>query len=264
MPDKFEKCLRVLGLAPGATEQAIKEAHRDLVKVWHPDRFGTDARLREKAQEKLKELNAAFDQLRAYRPPDPAASRDRQPDAEADAPQPRDTAYATVNTHAPVVVTARPKSWHMAATLIASAAIGSAGVWLLLLSNRPQAQEPTPASEILEAPAASVPAGTPVAPKRESAEPGSVPAAPPRRSPAAPTTGSLRVESQPMGARVLFDGAVVGETPIVVTGVTPGEHQVGVDLGLQGYQPWSSSVVVAAGRVEKLLAVMTPTSTRRR
>jgi preprotein translocase subunit Sec63 len=86
MRDQFEQSLRVLGLAPGATEQAIKEAYRDLVKVWHPDRFGSDARLRAKAQERLKDVNAAFEYLRGYRRPDSRPSRETAPPVEV--PQP--------------------------------------------------------------------------------------------------------------------------------------------------------------------------------
>jgi hypothetical protein len=54
------EALDVLGLKRGATQVEIKEAYRDLVKVWHPDRFGSDARLRRKAEEKLKEINDAY------------------------------------------------------------------------------------------------------------------------------------------------------------------------------------------------------------
>jgi hypothetical protein len=50
----------VLALKPGATPSEIKEAYRDLVKVWHPDRFGSDPRLRQKAEERLKQLNDAY------------------------------------------------------------------------------------------------------------------------------------------------------------------------------------------------------------
>jgi DnaJ domain len=54
------EALEVLALRPGATRVQIKEAYRDLVKVWHPDRFGSDARLRVKAEEKLQRINEAY------------------------------------------------------------------------------------------------------------------------------------------------------------------------------------------------------------
>ncbi|WP_169746932.1 DnaJ domain-containing protein [Edaphobacter aggregans] len=56
----MSEALDVLGLRPGASPAEIKEAYRDLVKVWHPDRFGNDARLREKAEDKLKQINDAY------------------------------------------------------------------------------------------------------------------------------------------------------------------------------------------------------------
>jgi hypothetical protein len=55
-----KEALDVLALRPGATLAEIKDAYRDLVKVWHPDRFGSDARLRQKAEDKLKEINKAY------------------------------------------------------------------------------------------------------------------------------------------------------------------------------------------------------------
>lgn len=55
-----KEALDVLALRPGATPTEIKEAYRDLVKVWHPDRFGSDPRLRQKADDKLKQLNDAY------------------------------------------------------------------------------------------------------------------------------------------------------------------------------------------------------------
>lgn len=53
----------VLGVKPGVSDRELKAAHRDLAKVWHPDRFLHDPRLQEKAQEKLKEINEAYEQL---------------------------------------------------------------------------------------------------------------------------------------------------------------------------------------------------------
>lgn len=65
MNDELNECYNLLGLRPGASSAELKAAHRDLTKVWHPDRFLHDLRLQEKAQEKLKEINEAYDQLRS-------------------------------------------------------------------------------------------------------------------------------------------------------------------------------------------------------
>lgn len=83
----MDKYYELLGVRPGASAQELKTAHRDLAKVWHPDRFAHDPRLQQKAQEKLKEINEAYDQLTAAktgrRPPRPQAAP--PPDAHAPA-----------------------------------------------------------------------------------------------------------------------------------------------------------------------------------
>jgi hypothetical protein len=63
----------VLGLAPGATPDEVKTAYRDLVKVWHPDRFADNERLREKAQRQLQLYNEAYERLRDLPAAVPAA-----------------------------------------------------------------------------------------------------------------------------------------------------------------------------------------------
>lgn len=55
----------VLEVHPGASEKEIKQAYRDLAKIWHPDRFAHDPKLREKATKKLQEINLAYTQLRS-------------------------------------------------------------------------------------------------------------------------------------------------------------------------------------------------------
>lgn len=64
--DDLSKAYLALGLKAGASLDEIKQAYRDLVKVWHPDRFGHDERLRLIAQDKLKEINGAYEFLQAY------------------------------------------------------------------------------------------------------------------------------------------------------------------------------------------------------
>jgi DnaJ domain len=59
---------RTLGLEPGASPEALKIAHRDLVQVWHPDRFAANPRLQKMAQEKLRDINAAYARLRSGTP----------------------------------------------------------------------------------------------------------------------------------------------------------------------------------------------------
>jgi hypothetical protein len=65
MNDEVTECYNVLGVSPGASSAELKAAHRDLTKVWHPDRFLHDLRLQQKAQEKLKKINEAYDRLRS-------------------------------------------------------------------------------------------------------------------------------------------------------------------------------------------------------
>ena len=62
----IEHHYQVLGLEPGASGVEIKQAYRDLVIVWHPDRFPGNLRLQEMATEKLKEVNLAYKELIEY------------------------------------------------------------------------------------------------------------------------------------------------------------------------------------------------------
>jgi uncharacterized protein YkwD len=62
------RALRVLGLPLSANAEDIGNAWRDLAKVWHPDRFPHDARLRQKAGNNLQRINEAHEVLRDYDP----------------------------------------------------------------------------------------------------------------------------------------------------------------------------------------------------
>lgn len=55
----------VLELPPDATVEEVRAAYLDQAKIWHPDRYAHEpARLRLKAEERLKAVNAAYDVLR--------------------------------------------------------------------------------------------------------------------------------------------------------------------------------------------------------
>jgi hypothetical protein len=77
-PD-WSKAYELLGVKPGVSSRELKAAHRDLAKVWHPDRFGHDPRLQQKAQEKLKEINEAYDLLSSGKTPRPAPTPPPRP-----------------------------------------------------------------------------------------------------------------------------------------------------------------------------------------
>jgi hypothetical protein len=55
--------LHRLDLDFNASETEIRRSYRLLVKVWHPDRFQTDQKLKDAAEQKLKDINSAFEFL---------------------------------------------------------------------------------------------------------------------------------------------------------------------------------------------------------
>src|SRR5215813_5365257 len=79
---------RVLGVDSSASPEELKRAHRDLVQVWHPDRFTANPRLQKLAQEKLLEINAAYDALRFHTPADPVEAPPAPASASASAQPP--------------------------------------------------------------------------------------------------------------------------------------------------------------------------------
>ena len=57
------RCLEILELQSAESLDEVKKAYKVLVKVWHPDRFNHDPDLRKKAEDKIQQINAAYEEL---------------------------------------------------------------------------------------------------------------------------------------------------------------------------------------------------------
>ncbi len=57
---------KILGVSPDATDDEIKTAYRNLARKYHPDKY-RDSDLAEMAGEKMKEINAAYDEVQKIR-----------------------------------------------------------------------------------------------------------------------------------------------------------------------------------------------------
>jgi len=62
----YQRCYKVLHLAPGATWEELRRQYKHLVQHCHPDRFQGDAEALKKVELDLRKLNAAYKALADY------------------------------------------------------------------------------------------------------------------------------------------------------------------------------------------------------
>ena len=57
----IRRCFEILEIDATASAEEAKQAYKDMVNIWHPDRFSQNPRLKQKAEKKLKDLNVAYE-----------------------------------------------------------------------------------------------------------------------------------------------------------------------------------------------------------
>jgi serine/threonine protein kinase len=78
------------------------------------------------------------------------------------------------------------------------------------------------------------------------------PATRPGTAPDPSREASMEIVSRPAGARVVLDGRMVGTTPLRVSGLTPGPHDIRLER--EGYRLWSGTITATAGRLTRVAA----------
>ena len=73
------------------------------------------------------------------------------------------------------------------------------------------------------------------------------------------TTGNLVVSSSPINAQVSLDGKYMGNTPLTLTDLAPGDYSILLEL--QGYRSSEDRVVVIAGQTATYSVTLEPVQT---
>ena len=93
MQKDIEACYRLLEIGLDADPAAIRESYVQLVKIWHPDRFFGDTKLLLRAEEKLKQINLAYEAVMRHQGDRFSNSASRQPVNHESAPEDAEEDY---------------------------------------------------------------------------------------------------------------------------------------------------------------------------
>ena len=140
------EALRLLHLEDGCSQDELRRAYLDMVKVWHPDRFQADVHLRAKAERTLQGINDAYALLQG-RTTNPASASATDSGKEPEAATARPEYRAPADAAPPPKATApSPKAERLSGRLVLAGAVGAAvGVALGLLAIVKWSEELTPA-----------------------------------------------------------------------------------------------------------------------
>ncbi len=88
---------QVLGVSPNATDDEIRQAYRSLAKKYHPDNY-VNSPLADVAAEKMKQINAAYDEIRQLRSGGQQNAQSARPTGGAAAGRGTSEVYARIRT----------------------------------------------------------------------------------------------------------------------------------------------------------------------
>jgi len=139
---------KVLEVTPGANEEAVRDARKLLAKVWHPDRHANDPELEKRAQQKLADINTAFEAIRDAKFPTPGAAKaktaapkaEASPGSVAAVPKPEARSEPAPESNLELVPRRRVR-WSVIFLLLA--AVG-AGAYFAILKLGAKAESVTP------------------------------------------------------------------------------------------------------------------------
>lgn len=144
----LREAYRVLEVPVGASEDAVREARKTLAKVWHPDRHANDPELAKKAQQKLADINTAFEMIRAAKFPS-SVEEPRPKPGPGPAPRPPAPPPPPANIE---FVPRRRIRWGVLLLLLAAVGAGTY-LAILKLGNRSQPTAPPPPVVLVQPPA---------------------------------------------------------------------------------------------------------------
>lgn len=64
--DDINSYYQLLGLESGASLEEVKKAYRDSMKIWTDRRLSPEPQIRSEAQEKIKEINTAYEKIKTH------------------------------------------------------------------------------------------------------------------------------------------------------------------------------------------------------
>jgi hypothetical protein len=166
------EALRLLHLDEGCSRDQLRRAYLDMVKVWHPDRFQTDPKLRAKAERTLQSINDAYAFLQGGTPSSDtaaAASETARQQPAGDAPK----VHHEYAASPPAAVPTRPTR-HLSIAAGAGAVLGVvlAGAAIIRWNRAPEAAViPTETPAVTQASPEPGDVELPAAPRRPRARP---------------------------------------------------------------------------------------------